>query len=198
MAKITDQIPEQNFEIIRDQIGAILTLELAAQDVTQDIKVWTERFISFNQSELPAINVSFDNVPYDNHNPKTRTGENEYFIDIYTKAKHEGNSKDEKGDVIASRLAQRIAGIVAYILSSAEYYYLDFEPGLIQSRWISEIKVGKLQEQDAVHTIVSRVTFKVKANENVGDLTGVAGLIATSQVKLDQTEKGYLFKIETT
>lgn len=197
MAKILGQIPQQNFEIIRDQIGAILTLELADQtDAGADeFEVWSERVVNWNNEEKKVINVTFDNAPYDNHNPKSRTGENQYFIDVIALAQHEGDAKTEKGDVLASLLVQRIAGVIAYILSSPEYYYLDFQPGLIQSRWVSEIKTGKLQEQDATHRQVCRVTFKVKANELVGDLTGVQTLISSSQVKLDDTDKGHKYEI---
>ena len=73
---------------------------------------------------------------------------------------------------------------------------MGFAPGLIQSRWVSEIKTGKLQEQDATHRQVARVTFKVKANENVGDITGVQNLITSSQVKLNETEKGHVYTID--
>ncbi len=196
MAKITGQIPEQNFELIRDKIGVILVTELAAQTETQGFKVWSERVVPFNNSELPAINISFDNVPYDNHNPKSRTGENEYYIDVITKAKHQGNTEDQRGDIIASKKAQRVAGIIAYILSSGEYYTLDFPPGTIQSRWISEIKVGRIEDSDAIHTVLARVTFKVKANEYVDDLTGVAGKVFTAETRLEQTDKGFLYIID--
>jgi len=194
MAKITIQIPEQNFELIRNKLGVILTDELSAQTVATDIDVWLERIIPFDHTELPAINVSWDNVSYDNHNPKTRRGENQYFIDIHINKPH---TDSEKGDIAASKFAQRIAGIVAYILSSAEYRTLDFDPGLINSRWVNDISIGRIQDQDALHTVVARITLKVIADETVGDLTGVAGEIFTSEFKLDETDKGFLIKKET-
>jgi len=193
-AKIIGQIPVQNFELIRDKIAVILALEIPVQTAASSIKaVWLERFIPFDLEELPAINISYDNTPYDRHDPKSRHGENQYYIDVIVNAKH---SVTEKADIKASKLVQRIAGIVCYILSSAEYYTLDFNPGLIQSKWVSDLKIGKLSEGDALHTIVARIIFKVRANEIVGDLTGVLGEIFTTQIKLDETDKGYFIKID--
>jgi len=197
MAKITSQIPAQRFETIRDQIGVILTLELAAQTEAASFNVWSERFIPFDTSELDAINVLFDNASYENHNPKDRDGEDQYFIDILVNAKHTGNTKAKKGDTIARKKVSRVAGIVAYILSSAEYYTLGFVPGIIGSRWVSDIVVGVISDQDATHTAAARVTFKVKAREIVGDLTGVLLTEINSQVKLNETDKGFLYELIT-
>jgi len=194
MAKITGQIPEQNFEKIRDRIGLILSTELAAQTVASDIKkVWIERSIPFDKTELPAINVVWDNASYDSHNPKDRRGENQYFIDIQYEFTH---TSTEKGDIAGSKKAQRIAGIIAYILSSGEYYTLDYDPGLIQSRWIADLKIGRISEGDALHNVVARVSFKVVANEEVGNLSGVAGKIFTSQFKINESEKGFYLEID--
>ena len=191
MAKILTQIPEQNFELIRDKIKDILTDELDGQTYTQDVSVFSERFIPFDKTELPAINVSFDSVPYDRHDQKSRHGENQYYIDIVVNKVH---TETEQGDVQASLKLQRITGIIAYILSSPEYRFLDFDPGTVQSRWVEGINIGRLQDQDALHTIVSRITFKVRASESVGSLTGVAGEVYSSQVKLDNTDKGHLIQ----
>lgn len=192
-AKITNQIPVQNFELIRDKIAEILALELPIQTAASSIKkVWIERFIPFNLEELPAINVTYDNTPYDRHDPKSRHGENQYYIDITTNAKH---TATEKGDVLASKNAQRIAGIVSYILSSGEYRTLDFAPGIIQSRWVSDLRMGRLSEGDSLHTIIARITFKVRSSETVGDLTGIAGEVFTSKIQLDETDKGYFIEI---
>lgn len=68
--KITGVIPAQNFEAIRDAIAALLVLELAAQTITASVKVWKERTIPFDLSELPAVNIYFDGAIYSDHNPK--------------------------------------------------------------------------------------------------------------------------------
>ena len=196
--KITSQISIQNFEAIRDQIAAILTIELPGQTPTANVGVWSERFIPFDKAELPAVNISYDSTPYseENRNPKTRTGNNTYFIDVHVFSDHTGNTKAKKGDTIASKLAQRISGIVAYILSSAEYYLLDFEPGIVQSKWISEIRTGRFQQAgDTQHNTVVRITFIVKANENVGDLTGVTSELISSKVNINETDEGHKFEL---
>lgn len=191
MAKINGQIPEQNFELIREKLKEILIEELASQTYTTDVTVYSERFIPFDKTELPAVNISFDNVPYDSHNQKSRHGENQYFIDIHVSKIHTATGQ---GDVEAAKKVQRISGIIAYILSSPEYRFLDFETGIIQSRWIESMAIGRLQDQDALHTIVSRITLKVRASEIVGNLTGVDGGIYSSQFKIENTDKGHLIQ----
>ena len=191
-ALITIQIPAQNFEVIRNSIGTLLAEELASQTAANDVTVWENRFIAFDNSELPAINVSYDNTPYDNHNAQSRRGVNKYYIDVIVSAKH---SSTQKADYRSSLLCQKIAGIVAYILSSAEYHTLGLTTGLIQSRWVESLQMGKLAEQDSLHTIVCRVTFNVIAREDVGNLTGTPLEIISSQVKLNETEKGYKFEL---
>ena len=194
MGKITIQIQPQNFELIRDRIGEILTLELADQAYSNNVSVWKERIIPFNHNELPAVNVAYDNTPYETKTPITQTGINEYYIDIHVNAKH---SASEQGDVLASLKAQRLAGIIAYILRAPEYITLDFNPGVIHRTEVSDIKIGKLANQDSIHTVVARLIFKATANEDVKDIEGVDGEIYSTQIKINETEKGHKFELNS-
>jgi hypothetical protein len=192
-AKITGAIPVQNFESIRDTIASILVLELAAQTLTTSLKVWKERIIPFDVSELPAVNVYFDTAPYDNHNAKNRRAVNHYIIDVHVNAKHTTGSD---GDTLASVNAQRYAGIIMYILSSAEYYTLGYQPGIIANRRVESVTIGRIQQNDAMHTVIAQIQFSVTANETVGDLTGMALTYAQTCIKIDTTEKGILIELK--
>lgn len=193
MAKITYSIPNQNYELIRDKIGEILTIELPVQGINFD--VWQERTVPFDLTELNAINVLFDNSSYDNQDVQSRRGDNQYFIDILINAKHVGNTKEEKGDVIARKEAANIAGKVAYILLSQEYTYLNLPVGKVQNRFVQDINIGTLSDQDSTHTIVARVTYKVKANEYVNNQQGIKATEIYSSVKLNETDKGFKYKL---
>jgi hypothetical protein len=195
MADIPIQIPQRNFEIIRDGIGALLAFELADQAVTANVGVWRERMIAFDQKELPAVNVGFDNNNFDNQNAISKIGTMQFFIDVMANEKHVGHEKEEQGDLLANITCQRIAGIIDYILSSTEYYTLGFAPGLIRSRWVSSINMGKLSEQDTKHSTVCRLTFNVIANEEVNPVAATPLSILGTQVKLNETDEGYKFEI---
>jgi hypothetical protein len=191
-ALITIQIPEQNFELIRTRIGEILTLELAAQTYAAGITVWKERFVPFNANELPAINVRYNSSSYDNEHLTYSRGDNEYHIDIHSK---ENGTDALNGDFRSSIKVERLAGIIRYILSSSEYSCLGFQ-SLIENRRVDSIDIGNIPTQDAMNTIVARVTFKVRAGESCNDLTPVNAEGYTTQVKLDDTDKGYRFVID--
>lgn len=196
MNKINYQIPKQRFELIRENIGQILTDELCGQDYVkqfENFKVWNERFIQFDLTEMPAINVAYHNTPYQDYTPKEQQGINEYHIDIHMNAIH---TRDVKGDTDAALKCQRLAGIVRYILMSQEQFHLGFDPGVVQSRWVETLEMGKITDNDAKQTIVARLTFRVKANEVVANIAPTEMEAIHTQVKLGETEKGHYFIYE--
>ena len=70
MPKITQAIPPQAFEIIRNRIGLILAEEIDNQSILTydpdlDLTVWVERTVPFDKTELPSVNVSLARGSYD-------------------------------------------------------------------------------------------------------------------------------------
>jgi hypothetical protein len=194
MGLITEQIPPRNFELIRDAISVILAFELPDQTVTEDVSVFRERMISLDKTNLPAVEVNFNSGDFDNQYPDTKRGEFEFFIDVHVNSAHtEGVSGDE-----ASRLrCERIAGVVDYILSSQQYYYLGLTGRFINSKAVTSIAVGKLTDGDAMHTVTGRLTLIVRASEFVQGIEGTKLLEIASQVKIDDTDEGHLFVKES-
>lgn len=195
-AKITYQITPRNYEVIRDKIASILAEELPIQTAASEIsEVWLERIIPFSTDEYPVVNVGYDGTAFDNHTTISKRGESEFFIDVMYRS---ASTDDDDGDKIASINAQRIAGIISYILSSAEYFRLDLAFGIVNSRLVTEIRMGKVDNQDATHTVVARVTLKVISNENVNSigLTPVELEEIYSQIKINETVRGFSILID--
>jgi len=188
--EITHQISARNFELIRDRIGEILTTELAGQTYTTGITVWSERKIPFTQSELPAINVSYDNSGFDNKNVSYKRGENRYFIDIHVA---EPSTDAAKGDVLGSKKVQRIAGIIDYILEFPIYSTLAFNPGFIATLMVETINLSDMLKEDANHNLVCRLQFKVVAGENTAQIQPTNAEGYTTQVKLSETDYGHKY-----
>lgn len=194
-AVIPNQISERNFELIRDRIGIILTEELAAQNFTSDLglEVWSERQIAFNQSELPAVNISYDNSGYNSKNVSFKSGENRFFIDVFAS---DPSNDTEKGDVLAAKKVQRIAGIIDYILESPYYKTLGFDPGLISTSLVENLDMGGMREDDTEHNLACRITFKVVAKETTAQIQPSPAEGYDTQVKLSLTDFGHKYTLD--
>ena len=87
-AKITEIIADQSFEILTKEVGAILLLELENQKTLQnydiDLGIFIERMIPISDSEDVVVNVSLNNVGYDNQNEFESQGTHTFNIDVYT------------------------------------------------------------------------------------------------------------------
>lgn len=196
MSIIGYQIGPSAFELIRDRIALILADELALQyeyaseDFLNIRKVFIERYINFNESELPAINVQVSRQGLDNQSQLQADGTTTFFIDIHTGAK----STDEiDGDSIANMECQRLAGICRAILEHSEYKTLAFAPPFIGNRTVSELKFANAEKKDSFSVAVGRITMTVRARETNGVYIplNIAGWQTT--IKLHESEQGYLW-----
>lgn len=196
---ITDEIPQQNFEFIRDRIGAIIAEELNNQavnligDTDLDATVFVERFVPFAGPDFPCINVMFSGGPYENQNTLNSTGIYSYLIDVYTAAK---STDGQGGDQKATFILQRIMGIVRSILENPVYRSLGFGPGVVASSNITDIGVmNPLKAQDATSAVKGRVILTVKACESTQLLDASPIDSFVTQAKINLTDKGYKYEI---
>jgi len=121
-------------EIIRDQIAAILAVEVANQRTLAEaanldpddfsFSVYIERSIPWESSEMPLVNVIFDNDRFDNKNCNhidRQRAVGTFHIDCYAV---KNTTDDSSGDELSSKEADRIARFVRNIIMAGEYTYL--------------------------------------------------------------------------
>lgn len=196
MAKINAIIPTSNFELIRDRIAQILTVELANQKVLTantlfDAVVWVERFIAFDKTELPAINVYYSGTTFDSHTPITSIGDSKFNIDVHLSSKHVNGIDGDKNALV---LLQKLCGVIRAILHNPEYVTLDFDPGLIRHRSISDIQIAQPKEKDTALVVTGRLTLTIVANESVKEITPITADRYSTVVTLGETDKGFFYE----
>lgn len=196
MSNIAGLIQPQAFELIRDRIGEILADELPAQYALSDdetwlnAQVWVDRYIPFDKSELPAVNVSLVRGEYDGQTAIQSDGTYLYNIDAYVGAKTEGNSR---GDALAMSRLQRLLGVCRAILESSHYITLGFDRPFVMNRKVLSIGIADPDKSHADSSVMGRLQLQVKVPENVETITpNVQGAHYTT-VKLSATDKGYLY-----
>lgn len=187
MAEINELIDKQDtFEIVRDQIAAILAIEIANQQVlaaaaAEDpeewrLKIFTERsnpwgdYLNAKTRQVPIVNVQYDTSSF-NENASgvvdRQDTDGVYFIDCYG----HGISKDETtghtpGDQLAAFEAQRAVRLVRNILMAAAYTYLGLR-GTVGKRWPQSVEALQVQQDNrpVSHVVAARLTLRVKFNE---------------------------------
>lgn len=193
-ALITVAIGKQGFEIVKDRIVEILTVELNNQKLIQefeeDIEVFNERITPMDSSENLYFNVLLDSANYNNKNQTNNNGATIYFIDIYTS----GKAGNQTGTSDSIRRRDKFLGMCRYILSDTRYNTLGFDYGLIAGTQVDSFStLDPSQKEDSSFTAFARLQFSVRILENQTLWDGVNLLISDTNVKLDETPKGYKY-----
>lgn len=195
-SKLTALIPQQNFEKVRDRIGLILCEELLNQldlgmtELQGMEGVWIGRVSPFQESELPAVNVTLDNTAFEGQSAVSVTGQNQYYIDVYTKAKGEDGSD---GDKLADRALDRIVGAICAILRFPDYRTLNFSNPSLGGTKVTRFSKGLSNPEDASSSKAMRIEFMVQCPETTELNTTVDIASHYTTVKLAETDKGYLW-----
>ncbi len=195
MAQIKEIIPPQFFELIRDRIAEILVSELDEQfvltyDADLQATVYGDRFIAFDNTELPAINVSFSAGDYNNQTVRDVDGTYSYFIDVFTQAK---TTDDDRGDKLAMLKLHKLLGVCRAIIQNPIYKTLGFEPPFLMSRQISRIFIAEPKGDDTLSVVMGRLILTIVAPEDTQLLTAKLIKGFDTQVKLFLTDKGYIY-----
>ena len=197
MALLTQKIPAQNFELVRDRIATILADEISAQALIApltpelDATVHLERFVPFDKVDMPCVNVVFANGNYDNQNTLTADGIYKYNIDVYTKSKTIGT---DGGDKLATIKLHSLLGMIRAILENPQYRTLAFAPPSLQRVTVVDIAVEQPQNtQDGSSVIMGRLTFDVSVCEgtHLQTANNISGW--ETSVQMDETPQGYQF-----
>lgn len=190
---ITEIIPLQNFEIIKDRLGVILFEELINQLRLQckdvDLNVFIERQEPYGNAEDVVVNISQNNIAYASIDEKTSQGNISFNIDVYAS----GNATiDFDGNTITRKKLDMILGWVRYILSSTKYQTLDFPKGFIGGTYVDSIQFDdNYGTQDGAFVRMARLQFSVRANENQQMWNGLSFTGDDTVIKLDDGTKGY-------
>ena len=194
-------IDKQNFELIRDRIGEILTYELRNQanltgkQFLKNVKVWIERVTPFDNTELPAVNIYFNDTLYNSSTVVNQQGQNTYHIDILTQSKNSGSQQNDS-DKQSYTLAANLLGIIRSILQAPHYVSLNFDGGVILHREVSEIRMGKSSNQETQSVGGGRLVLKVNANEFTKEIMALEACKYTTVVTLEETEKGFYYELK--
>jgi hypothetical protein len=187
-------IPTQNFELIRDRIAYIAALELQGQvDMASPAgvapEVYIERNIRVDKEEVPLVNVLYGRSDYSNMNVRSVSGDNLFFIDVYTSS---ASTADDQGDKLASIILGKIMGQLRAIFQNPVYMRLGFAAPSIERVYVNAMYVAdKDSVKDALCQTVGRIELMVKAPENVELKTATAFGGDDTTVKLSETDKGY-------
>jgi len=160
---------QDSFEIVRDQIGAILALEIASQQVLATaaakdpedwhIRVFEERsnpweqFLNDDNDSIPIVNVWYDHSTFDpagSNVVERQKATAIYNIDCYgrgvsTNIKGGGHNPGDKDGAFE---VQRTLRLVRNILMAGEYTYLALQ-GLVWQRWSQTATVFQPQQDGA-------------------------------------------------
>lgn len=200
MARILTPIQRQKYELIRDRIGEILADELIVQAIIEyddnlNVDVFVERFIPFDKSEVPCINILLARGLYDNKSVVKSDGTYTYNIDHYVSCK---STEGSRGDSAAARQLQKLMGVSRAILEDPQYNTLGFTKPYISHTEVREMNIGDpVNNQDGINMIMGRLTFVVRAPETVLALEPRLLDGYDTTVKLYNTDKGYLFGVNT-
>jgi len=215
---------QDNNEIIRDQIAAILELEknnqvslanAAGKNIEDfDFDVYSEKSRPWEIltsedgdeiGQMPLVNVCFDNDTFDNVNSdqtQRQRAKGTFYIDCYA---HKNRTKLEKGDSLTSKESDRIARLVRNIIMSAEYFQLALgnrELGngknIVWRRNITKrekIMPVDREGQYFESVIATRLTLIVEYDEFSPQIQLVNLELLYLTCKKDETEKVY-FEVE--
>jgi len=199
MSKINIEIPVQNYELYRDKLAIILQDELDNQYALTgnelfNLKVFCERFVDFDNTELPALNVYFRDAR--NLEKNHRSTKYEYSYIIQTNVSNR-TSVNERGDVLSSLKLQKLTGVIRYILEHEAYKTLGLTLSIsnIFNTKINTLQIIKPTVRDSVNVSGSVIEYIIQANEDEGYTDAIVGEIYTTQIKLEETDKGYYFII---
>ena len=178
---------QDNFELIRDQIGAILALEsqsqmglavLAGKDpLDWQLDVYLERanpwekWLNEQIDHAPIINVWWDNSNFEGRSSnisERQRSETIFNIDCYGfgLSADDGATGHTPGDRAAAFEAARAVRLCRNILMASEYTYLGLQ-GLVGKRWPQSITSFQPQQDanTAQHITGARIAFRVEFNE---------------------------------
>jgi len=195
MGVIPAAIPEQSFERLRTRIFEIIADELYQQaaiayDDDLSVNTYVERFIPISHTEMPAVNISYDNTKYGTNTTDAAQGLHSFSIDVYTSAK---STDQNRGDQLARTKLHKLLGVIRAILMDTRYVTLGFTKPSIAGRNVDEIKIADPISLDGVVTAMGRLVLSVREIDSVSLLSARVMDGYQTQVLIGVSDQGYVF-----
>lgn len=175
-----------NSEVIRDQIAAILAVEIAKQvelGLTPAPRVFSERSNPWGQlleepaNESPIINVWFDSETFNgsaSNITERQTCDATFNVDVYAFGTSEAQDDGHHpGDELAALACHKILRVIRQILMSSHYTYLGLR-GLVWKRWPQTISTFRptTDDRNAQNISAGRLALVVTFNEFAPQFAG--------------------------
>jgi PKD repeat protein len=196
MPKITQAIPSQAFEIIRNRIGLILAEEIDNQSILTydpdlDLTVWVERTVPFDKTELPCVNVSLARGSYDSKTYRETDSTYTYNIDVFANSE---SSNGVDGDIDSKFILHKLLGVCRAILENQAYKTLGFLPAFVMRSAVVDLNIAETNPNDGNYSTMGRLTLSVRVPEvsQIPDAETIAGI--STSIKLAQTNQGYYYQ----
>ena len=202
------------FEVVRDQIAAILEAESTYQQGLAananlnpndwELKVYTERtnpfeeWLNVNNPDLednaPIVNVWWENTNFSESKGSTtecQQGDVSYNIDIYGRgvASDVDGGGHQAGDQLAIFNSQRGVRLVRNILMAAHNERLQL-PGVVGKRWPTTVTTfqPQIDDNNTIQIQGSRIVLMVQMVENAPQIVGQA--MEQINVQVNRTDGG--------
>lgn len=190
-----------NVVVVRDQIAAILKVEIANQallGLSPEPRVFRERSNPWEMAagKAPIINVYFDNANFDGAGSnivERQKCEATFNVDAYAFAESKATAQGHTpGDELAASRCLAALGLCRKILMSAHYTYLGLQ-GLVWKRWTQSLGLFRPPTDDnaAQNTVAGRLALVVTFNEFSPQVTGE--VLETLSVEVRRAETGELY-----
>ena len=198
-------IQPQRYEVVREQIGAVLLSEFANQVITYGLDIAyapstvdVERLVRIDEKDFPICNVSLVKGDYDSKDYSGYVrGTYIYYVDFYTGS---ASTLTGQGDRMAVLALQRMMGVARSILDDTRNKTLQFDPKTsgvqIQRVSVDSLFIGVPGDvQNAEDLIWGRLKFTVVVPESTTLITPVplAGVGLT--VRLAGTSDYYFWSL---
>ena len=197
---------QDNFEIVRDQIAAILALETVNQQTLAeadmlDPSLWAfdvyiersvpwARFQNTDEDQKPIVNVWFENSNYDRRSSSPTSSQltdSQFHIDVYAAGvAHVTSEGHAPADEKAALNCQRIIRLVRNIVMAAQNHQLGLT-GVVAHRWFSAVTSFQPQQENeqATHIVAGRMTLDVRHTEENPEVEPMPLETLTTLVTLD-------------
>lgn len=197
---------QDNVELVRDQIAAILKLELVRQGelgLAPVPRVFVERSSPWGAAieeparEEPIVNVWFDTESFDgaaSNSIERQKSDATFNVDVYAFApSRETGPGHTPADEAAALACQKTMRVVRRILMSGQYTWLGLR-GLVWRRWPQTLGMfqPQIDQRSARRVIAARLALLVSFNEFSPQVVGETLETLTVEVKRAETGEVYL------